>query len=386
MSYIDSYRTQVAIGICALLLQGAALSAQQNPAPAAAAPTSTSSQAPVAEIDAIAYENLRNNAQQIYNAVGSLPGSSNGFVIYDRRLFSHLPNYRPAVREVDELRRNLCQAKASLPAVTGAAAFDLSGVGTFFTGIAGLLALFKPSLSVTGLELPPSDQVLIADFANVAGTQNPKVKVFIPTVSPPNLEPDDPFVVSHAGTTENQPCPLGPDTRPSEQWQQASLLQEWRATGIVEQQVAIAVAKLKDADLKKKLNDLLDAYAATLKKYVTTDASGNSPLASLVTAGRLELLLHQDKPLILVLSADDVGGAGWIKDKAFTVPVTFSGGASAHYFVFDSAMDSSVITSGSVTSFNTQLKSEKIDSTLAATLKTTKIELASPLPSAKAQR
>ena len=54
---------------------GASLAGAQSP------PTSTTSQAPVAEIDAIAYDNLRNNASQIYAAVGSLGPSfviSNG--------------------------------------------------------------------------------------------------------------------------------------------------------------------------------------------------------------------------------------------------------------------------------------------------------------------
>jgi len=93
----------------------------------------------------------------------------------------------------------------------------------------------------------------------------------------------------------------------------------------------------------------------------------------------LQQVLDVYQPLILVLAADDVGGTGWIKNKPFTVPVFFSGGASAHYFVFDSALDSSVLTSGSVTSFNTQLDSQTIKSAdLSHKLPVTRRVLSSP--------
>ncbi len=391
MSYIHSYRTEVGIGICILMLQGAALSAQQNPATAAGTPapsaaTSTSSQAPVAEIDAIAYANLRNNAQQIYDAIKDVPRKdtdSKGFVIYDRQLFSQLPTYLPAVREVDQIRRNLCYVK-DLPSPTQppeklsnlAPTLD---VGTALSGIASLLGVFKPGLSITAMELPPSDQVLIADFANVA--QRKGTAVYIPGVFLPNLEPDpDPL--------ETDQCPKK-DAVLLEKWNQASLLQEWRAAGKVADQVAKklnGLTDLKDTDPpRKQLKDALDAYSATLKKYTTTDASGGSPLASLVAAGRLQLLLELKKhPLILVLAADDVGGAGFVQSKPFTVPVAFSGGANAHYFVFDSGLDSRVVAAGSVTSFNTQLDSKtmdppkKIAKDFDAKLKKSRIQLPSP--------
>lgn len=362
-----SYLSHVARGFCLILLAQAgilSLHAQSNPA--SSAPTSTSSQAPIAEIDAIAYDNLRNNAQQIYDAIKSKGGS---FVIYNSPLFSQLPAYRPAVAEVDQLRQQLCTTLNLQPEVISAQAATATGIGTLFSGIAALLTVFKPSLTITGVELPANDQILAADFAHVVTAGSGKV--YVPGVFLPVLEPDDTFA--------SNACPSDGVGYPNDAGSKASITEEWRAASSLENKVT---ANLKGVDPNspagKKLQAASDAYTSLLKKYTTTDQSGNSPLASLVSVGRLETLLQQAQPLIVVLGVDDLGGSGWVKDKAFTVPVTYSGGSSAHYLVFDSKKDSSIIASGSVTSLNSQMESKSIGpQNLSTDLQKSRIALSS---------
>jgi hypothetical protein len=344
------------------------------PAGAQSPPASTSSQAPVAEIDAIAYDNLRNNAEQIYDAIGSL---GPGFVVYQSQLFARLPSYLPALKGVDQLRQQLCAAN-QLPLAAAstpeASLFALTvDPGTALSGIAALLAVFRPSLTVTGIELPPGDQVLIADFANVAKVNNKAV--YLPGVLLPNLEPMDPLA--------NNSCTPVVFANPDPAASNPSILQEWQAVDKVARQLAPKLSGLSTQQLAspsgKQMKEALEAYAALAKQQTTTDASGNSPLAMLIAAGRLDMLLQTRKPLVLVMGVDDMGGSGWVKSKAFTVPVTYSGGASSHYYVFDSSMDSSVIAAGSVTSMNAGMDQKSINQqNLKPTLDKTRIVLPPP--------
>jgi len=320
----------------------------QAPAAAAAAPASSASGAPVAEIDAIAYENLRTNAKQIYNAVSGLGGS---FVIYQAQLFSRLPLYFPALREVDGVRVALCSVKDNKPPTLTAEPLALTvDAGSSLSGIAAILALFKPSLTINALELPPADQALIADFASaaLAGSKT----VYLPGTMAPNLEPDDPL--------STDPCAAVRPLDPDPDSHNPSITQEWQAADTLAMQSALKLKswteKQQGSPAGKAIKDALDNYAAVLKKQTTTDATGNSPLAMYIAAGRLKLILQKYKPLVLVLGVDDLGGTGWVKSKAFTVPVTYSGGASSHYYVFDNAkQDSHVIAAGTVTSLDTAL-------------------------------
>lgn len=339
-----------AIAVCFLL--PAAIPAFAQPSPAPAAPSATSSGAPVAEIDAIAYDNLRHNAKQILDAVGSLGDS---FVIYQPQLFSRLPLYYPALREVEGLRQVLCEANQAKPPLQTESLAPTLDIGSSLSGIAAILALFKPGLTISGLELPAGDQVLIADFASAAVAANKKV--YVPGAMAPNLEPTNPLA--------DKPCQSLNLLDPDPEFKNPSISQEWQAADTAATQLAQKFAGWTTAQqgsaAGKQIKDALDTYAAIAKKQTTTDASGNSPLAMYITAGRLNLLLEKNKPLVLVLGVDDLGGAGWIKSKAFTIPVTYSGGASSHYYVFNSAtLDSSALAAGSVTSLDTALDSKAI--------------------------
>jgi hypothetical protein len=338
-------------------------------APASApAPTATATQAPVAEIDAIAYDNLRNAAQRILELIGGLGDS---FIIYQPQLFARLPLYLPALREVDGVRVTLCSVKTLTPPIATAALTTTLDAGSSLSGIAAVLALFKPSLTVAGLELPPSDQALIADFASVAISKGKGV--FIPGTMPPTLEPTDPFA--------DNACPASLSIDPYVMTKNPSISQEWRAADTIATQVARTFAGWTTAQqnsaVGKSVKDALDNYAAILKKQTTTDATGNSPLATYVQAGRLSLLLEKSKPLVLVLGTDDLGGTGWVKSKAFTVPVTYSGGASCHYYVFSgSDIDSRALAAGTVTSMDAGLEQKAItDSTFQDALTKNRIVL-----------
>lgn len=358
------FRFHTMIWILAFMQCGVlCLRAQSTGSSPAASPTS--SQAPVAEIDAIAYDNLRNNAKQIYDAVKS-KGTS--FAIYNPQLFAQLPTYRPAVYEVDLLRQQLCLTLNRQPTAALAPDVTATGIGTLFSGIAAILTVFKPSLSVTGIELPPNDQILIADFTSVVTAANGTV--YVPGIFSPQLEPEDPF--------KSQACPNNGVGYPQDENSAgniASITQEWRAASSLEAEVT---TKLKTVDPNsaagKQLQAVSDAYTSVLKKYTTTDQGGNSPLATLISIGRLETLLRKNKPLIIALSVDDLGGSGWVKGKAFTIPVSYSGGSSAHYMVFD-YVSSTIIASGSVSSFNSQVDSKSINQNLSATLPNGRITL-----------
>jgi hypothetical protein len=347
-----------------LLMSSSTIAWAQPPAaPSSPAAASSASGAPVAEIDAVAYDNLRKNASQMLDAVKSL---GNSFVIYQSQLFSKLPLYYPALREADGVRQTLCGVRNVPPPHSAELSVTTTlDIGGALSGLAAILALFKPSLTIAALELPPADQALIADFASAAlGVGK---TIYVPGAMAPNLEPTNPLATDiclAVNLEEQDPGVKNP-----------SISQEWQAADTVAMELWQKLSNWTSAQLSspagKSIKDALDAYATILKKQTTTDAGGNSPLATYIAAGRLKLILETRKPLVLVLGVDDIGGTGWVKSKAFTVPVTYSGGASSHYYVFSSGsvQDSHVVAAGTVTSLDTALDQKSL----------TKIKLGSAL-------
>jgi hypothetical protein len=140
-----------------------------------------------------AYAELTNAANAILADIKVNFPSANTVVIYDAQTFALLPYYQSGFQQLQQAMSNLCQAegKQIAPHVQAPGVGD---IGAAATGLASLVAVTLPALTIQGQEVKIDQSAFVAAFSASASTRG--LRIFNPAYLLPATRSNRSFTCS----------------------------------------------------------------------------------------------------------------------------------------------------------------------------------------------